>query len=458
MSVEPLPDRTSKRDPIEASMAWYLMWFRVFYVGLIVISITLISYFWNKDSFTPLDLFTVSPSFLVFFLSILYFMLSFETIEPGKVGALIFFGKPIKHLGSGLAFRPWLVSRIQTETGNLIQLENQSPPLDKDGKVILVKRQDTHELYFMDDPFQVTFAGPETALYDPVGPVPTISGDRVRPNEITPETDSLLHEQLTGDPHIACQYRIRHMPTFLERPGSIENANRAIMIALRNATQTRLAQHTPDQALQRLRDLDQMLLSTVEILIGEPPDQRQNNAPSATNSVNEKHVDWWGIDVVSVQLTSLGLPRRVNRALASNAAQRARSKKIVNKSVADKTRLENEGDGVAWARRMLHQADADGAKLLAERFKSKSGAEAARLQYATQAVENAENLVMAPPTGLLSVLNIGGQPTQAVTPLTPPKEPAPARPLVQQGAPQDTDVPQKRRNRKKGAGPQQKGP
>ena len=63
-----------------------------------------------------------------FFAQLLYAILSFRIVGPTELGARLFFGKPIGEVSSGLAFIPFLICQLKTETRLIIQDELPADP------------------------------------------------------------------------------------------------------------------------------------------------------------------------------------------------------------------------------------------------------------------------------------------------------------------------------------------
>ena len=66
--------------------------------------------------------------FAVFLSQLFYVLISFRIMGPTELGALLFFGKPIRDVDSGLTFVPFLVCQLVKNTRNVIEDELPARP------------------------------------------------------------------------------------------------------------------------------------------------------------------------------------------------------------------------------------------------------------------------------------------------------------------------------------------
>src|SRR3989344_8486039 len=101
-------------------------------VGLICVNLFLVDYLLLSRysiSVTSLDIeWKWNWGLAAFLFQLFYLLISFRIVGPTELGAILFFGKPVKEVSSGLNFVPFLVCRLVKNTRNIIEIELPTRP------------------------------------------------------------------------------------------------------------------------------------------------------------------------------------------------------------------------------------------------------------------------------------------------------------------------------------------
>ena len=406
----------------------------------------------------------LNEGFLLLIVHLIYIGSSIRQVPPGKIAALIFLGKPIWNFTSGMIIAPPIVSWIVFASRNIIQVEIGTPITNEAGQVIEVQAPENVDVYVSNEPLRVTFADWQTADYsgfditDPNNP----NGPPLHVRDpFTKESQDPLHRaRMTADPHVTCQWQIDDLCTVLEEVGTndiglnpsdyeslmrkspTDQANFLIDRHLRSALQRTTSRFTPAQVLFRLPHTSEELTNDVEWLVGEPG---AKPPPGSTPAAILRRRPYWGINIRTVEVPTLGLPKRVNIAMANNAKQGPYNERRVSRSQAMEVERRNLGRGDADALGMKREADVAGVLKLGKKLSSRSEIvrkghrEAAKIEAAKIGMASSKQLIMAPP----NVLNVIGSPfadnAQRDVPNVPqlpqPNQPPQAAPPQQQNQP-----------------------
>lgn len=335
-----------------------IQWIVVLYSVLLIFISLSVSVSVNIGAF-PINL-----GMVLFTATVLYTLLGFRTVSSNKIGVVRLFGEAVKEVGSGLTFVLPLLCELQPYEKKTQVLEIGSAIEDDKGDPIIVPPK---EGVVIDEvPFRISLQG-------------------------DPKSEDVLERPLTIDPRMQIQWAIRSTITFDEQKRNIPLANNELVEVAKSSLQKILGSKTPKKALADIDAINKEVQKQLEWLVGEP-------GVPLPKGVNEKErPPWWGIDILSVGITTIGLPRRVNQGFA-DARQR--------ETLAEATRTEKvkAGQGDAAARELFLEAEATGRRSLAKVAKTPEGMRVLELETARTALQGVEKVIITPAQDLLSAV------------------------------------------------------
>lgn len=249
-----------------------------------------------------------------FWLQILYVILSFKQIGPRDTGVLLFFGRPILSVGSGLVFAPLGIIKLETITR--IVREKEYPDPEK------------------------TYKGKGDVPNGKIPPIRVIQGQKEI--EAGKKEEDPLDKRLTTEISIIIRYRVTNFMTFIGTIGSIEELDRTIEDVLVATLRKELAIISPAQTLKEWRKIEETLHEEVKDLVKD-----------------------WGVEVQTTRLKEVDIGHGVNTALMDIIESALKKKSIVINAEAESEKRTLEGVGLAKAKQVLLEAEAVGYKKIA---------------------------------------------------------------------------------------------
>lgn len=253
------------------------------------------------------------------FALISYILLSLRIVGPKELGVLLFFGKPIKELRSGLVFVPWLICQLNKETRLTIQDELPADPQ------YIFRREDVEVVppgFF--PPIRIPFGFPRKELEKIITKSP--DGKTIEHELTVPPEDDPLNIRITAEVVPVIRWRIENYIQFLITIGSREQARRQMEDCAVASLTREFAKITPAVALANL--------GTYSI--------------SLQNEIRAR-IENWGIKLESAQIKIINFHRDLNDAISAVPEAKLNAKAIITKSEAAKEqeRLLGEGKGAA---------------------------------------------------------------------------------------------------------------
>lgn len=290
--------------------------------------------------------------------------LSCRTISGTDLGVLEFLGKPTRNVNSGFVFVPFLFFTLKTETKLRIQFQIPAEPelVDKTGNDVPEKGK-----VF---PIRVTHATPATA-----------EGGNDKQYEGDP-----LHVRMTTEWLVAIWMQITDYLTFMQTVGSLENARAQI----RDVCEATLKEHcgrlTPAQIIPRMKEVREKLHTRISELVAD-----------------------WGLFIPEIAITEMDLSHEINSSLRNipdavlrkeititNAEAKRKESLLEGEALATNRELflDKEGAMIARNRKILLEAEAVGAKALAEVMKTDEGKIAAQIEALRSALNGANYSIL----------------------------------------------------------------
>lgn len=280
-----------------------------------------------------------------------WILASLRQIGPDRQGVLLFFGKPLRGLGAGLHFVPFLVCTLRTETKLVIQEQ------------------------YPDNPENV-WKGDEASR--PPGKMPPIRVTHLGEDRADP-----LSRRMTTEISLVVRFWIDDLVVFIQTIGSLEEAKRQIRDTVTAKAREELAQKTPAQTLAEWDKINDCLKKEVEKLVGN-----------------------WGMRVEDVRLEDVDMGHTVNKALRDVTSASLEKETIKKRAEGEKYRLENEGAGQAKARQLLLEAEAKGTKALAEELGVAEGETLLALNLLREALKQGNQVIISGNDGLADILKM----------------------------------------------------
>lgn len=322
----------------------------------------------------------------------LHFGLSFWTVGPTFLGAILLFGRPIYQVKSGLVYRPFIVCQLKKEDRTVITEQFPAEPefVDKSG----------------DDkkPVPPGFVKPIRVTTASRDMLDEKCKDRIKDFKNHP-----LNEMMTLEPSIFVRYQIRSddFISFLTNIGSKEKAKLAMRDTVDSVLNTEFPKRTPALIIKDKDEINKKLKEKIEILVSEIPN------PDDLDSFNPDE-ESWGLNILSVQIADLDLSRTINQSLRDVADSQLKKTSSITKAEGDKRvrELTGEGEktfetekgaGVANARLTFLQAEAKGLKEIADIAKTPEGKVAIISKTQEEALKNAKYSII--PDGIGSLIS-----------------------------------------------------
>lgn len=283
---------------------------------------------------------------------LLYTSLSLNKVPADKQASLQIFGRPLLNLHSGLVFVPWLIANIRIETKTKILMDFGTPERDDDGNIVRHPDEDSSEMVRLNDPLRIT------------------TKDGERDSEGAYKSPDPLERRQTIDPHIVVIMQIDAMIQFIQQVGGVKKAARYVFETVRSILQEYNGKYTAAEMLLRNAELSRRMRKAIERLVGdvdayERYEKAEEDEFEDGITEEEKAEDLtkpglpWGVDLQEVRLSSLGLPKDVNVAMASNVAAGFEAQRVTTLAEAErvKRRKEGQGDGEGEEARITGRAN-----------------------------------------------------------------------------------------------------
>ena len=254
----------------------------------------------------------------MFFAQILYIVFSFKTVGPTELGAILFFGKPVKEVSSGLVFIPLGICKLQTETRLTIQDELPSDPQH-------IYRGEDKIPEGMFPPIRIPFGFPRTAedlekldIKFPPG--------MTKKELVVPLEDDPLNVRVTAEVVPIIRWNIKDYIQFLTTIGSRKEARNQMEDCAIASLTREFAKITPAVALANLGTYSYALEEEIK-----------------------ERIEGWGINLKNAQIKAINFHRDLNTAIGEVPRMKLKAKTITINAKAEKEqkRLLGEGEGAA---------------------------------------------------------------------------------------------------------------
>lgn len=304
----------------------------------------------------------------------LHFGLSFRTVGPTSLGAVLVFGRPIYQVKSGLVYVPFIVCQLAKEDRTVITIQ------------------------FPAEPEKVDKSGDDTKPVSPgfVKPIRVTTGSRdmisdafkARINENPKFFNHPLNEMMTLEPSVVVRFQIRNddFISFLTNIGSIKKAISAMRDTVDSVLNIEFPKRTPALIIMDKEIINKELKTMIEILVGEKED------PKDPDSFNPE--ESWGLNIINAQLPDVDLSKKINQSLRDIVDSQLKKTASITEAEGKKRArvLEGEGEnkfetekgaGVAKARLAFLEAEATGLEKVAKVAHTEEG----KLAVVTKATE-----------------------------------------------------------------------
>jgi len=382
------------------------------------ILLTLILLIWGQPIFSG------GPGWWAVSLAIglLYTAASIRALRPTEIGTKTFLGRRIQSVREGFTFVPLGLCGLSKEIATFIELEVGIPQDgDPTQEVAVGDRPQAGDVYkarVNNSSMRITSASRDIAQYR------FAEGEEAF-NRMFPANDELNH-RLSFDPFALVFWRIQPggHPDFLGNVGTLKNANTLIDQTVRAVLQEFVGTRVPGQIIADLEQVRERLKEGVEILVGDRSlaerKQRWLESPAGLQALESERDraqeviekvmarPSWGIQIYSVRLTLVGLPHRVNKAIAD--ARKAGFDKVatITKAEADREKLKLEGEGLGDKRRYELEGEAVGLEAIRLVTDQPGGRESLHANTVARTFNQNDKIVMVdssnPMAGLLGAL------------------------------------------------------
>lgn len=284
----------------------------------------------------------------------LHFSLSFRTVGPKSLGAVLLFGRPLYQVKSGLVYVPFMICQLAKETKLVIKEQFPAEPelVDKSGDDTKLIKDGFVK------PIRVT-----TASKDMIS-----STDKERIKDFL---NHPLNEIMTLEPSVVVRFQIRNddFISFLTNIGSIEHAVSQMRDTVDSVLNIEFPKRTPSLIILDKEEINSKLKEKIEILVGEKDTDSKES---------------WGINVLNVQIADLDLSKTINESLRDVADSQLKKTASIIKAEGDKKSRElageaekkfetDKGAGVANARLSFLEAESKGFEKIAKVAETEEG-------------------------------------------------------------------------------------
>lgn len=270
--------------------------------------------------------------FAAFLLQVFYLLISFQTVGPTELGAILLFGKPLFNVGSGLIFAPFIMCQLVKETRNVIEDELPAKP-----ELIFRSKKEEPDVVpenllklGFKPPIRTQFGSPDIVIdIDP-------EENQIR-KELYEELnkfierkafkeDDPLNVRMTAETPLVVRWKIKNLVDFLQTFGTIENARdqmQDIAVAMLNRDFSKI---TPAVTQSHFGIFSKLILNEISERIGSG-----------------------GIEILTVLLRPFVYSHELNDKILEKAkALVGKSATITNaEAQKEKDKLEGEGRGLA---------------------------------------------------------------------------------------------------------------
>lgn len=255
---------------------------------------------------------------VAFFTQILYTIFSFRAVGPTELGAVLFFGKPVKEVSSGLVFVPLGICKLETETRLTIQDELPSDPQH-------IYRGEDKIPDEMFPPIRIPFGFPRTAEELKKLDI-KFPPEMTKKELVVPLEDDPLNVRVTAEVVPIIRWHIKDYIQFLTTIGSRKEARSQMEDCAIVSLTREFAKITPAVALANL--------GTYSFALEEEIKER---------------IAGWGINLKNAQIKAINFHRDLNTAIGEVPRMKLKAKTITINANAEKEqkRLLGEGDGLA---------------------------------------------------------------------------------------------------------------
>lgn len=327
-------------------------------------------------------------------LEFLHFGLSFRTVGPTSLGAVLLFGRPLYQVKSGLIYVPFIFCQLAKEDRTVITIQFPAEPekVDKSG---------------LDDrPVPLGFVKPIRVT---TGSRDMISDEFKARIKVSPEFfNHPLNEMMTLEPSVVVRFQIRNddFISFLTNIGSRKKAVSAMRDTVDSVLNIEFPKRTPALIIMDKEIINRELKTMIEILVGEKED------PKDPDSFNPE--ESWGLNIINAQLPDVDLSKGINQSLRDIVASQLKKTADITKAEGDKKVKElageaekkfetDKGAGVANARLAFLQAEEKGLKGIADVAKTPEGKVAIISKTQEEALKNAKYSII--PEGIGSLIS-----------------------------------------------------
>ncbi len=302
-------------------------------------------------------------------LQLLHIALSFTNVNRNEIGGVLFYGRAIKEVDSGIIFIPLGLLQLVTLPAYPIQVQFPGDP-EK-----IFKGSD-EEYFKLSEEERKKF----------VLPIRALSGESKDAGQPT----SILETQMTLEVNFYVRWTIEHFWVFLTRIGSIDEANRQLRDSGERVVVQAVSSRTPGTVVKELLQINTQLEEALEAITedaGVRIDEAAMLAPDLTLGVNQAMRD-----------TVKEKAKAEQRIISATAAAR----ETVLTAEAEEVRLTREGAGAAAAKEAEFKAIAKGAEVI-----GLTGAQVADLEKSRAFASGNATVIVDGGKGASSLAGIG---------------------------------------------------
>lgn len=297
---------------------------------------------------------------------IIYTVLSFKTVGPDEKAAVLFFGRPLHEVRSGLVFVPWLICSLRKESRLTIQIQIPGEPeeIDKSG----------------DDEKGVS-AGKVLPIRATTGSYETVKKNSLFTNDPSLVEGDPLNQRMTLEPSAQIRFKIKNIVKFIGHIGSITEAKKQLRDTAEGVIKSEFAKRTPALIIAHWSEISNILKLEIGKMVKDD-----------TGTIDED--EGWGVVIETAQLLDVDITKKVNEALSAVSAAKITANRTVTEARAARTKSEEEGAGIAKARELLLIAESVGMTKLAKLAKTPEGQITLIVQQAKEMYEKAQYSIL----------------------------------------------------------------
>lgn len=321
--------------------------------------------------------------FTLFLAQALYVGMSLRSIGPTEFGVILFFGKPVYPVNSGLILVPWGLFDIFTVTKNIFQIVVGSVQTDREDRPVPVEKEQKDSIVLEDNtPYRVSYAD---------------LNDLDDATETEKKGGNPLHRTITTDTRIILTFKIRDVSCFLEHIGSLPQLMVIASQTVKGTLQRYAGENTLARVQLKIAHITSEISKSLEYRLGE-----KNSVPTGSEQMDDEDRPDCGVNIMSVQIPSLGIDHETNKSIRDRVKAALDADAAIRRSEGAAQAEKNMGEAQGFAEKQRLEGRAAGYAAMANATSGPDGQRVLATEALRDAVSNGNVTILPTDSGLLT--------------------------------------------------------